>query len=76
MCTIMKKTKELLKVYERHQDPRKSGNLEKKKKKTVVPLKLQGRLCGISDQKSPCFSIVNKLLFQIRMKYSQKHICL
>lgn len=43
MCTIMKKTKELLKIYERHQDPRKSGNLEKKKKKDSCTFETSGK---------------------------------
>ena len=33
-------------------------------KKTPAPLKHLGRLCGISDQNSPCF-IIGKFLFKL-----------
>lgn len=80
MC-IVKKPKKEESYYKciREESRSQEGDLEKRE--TVVPSKLQGRLRSISDQKSPRFSIVNKFLFQIRMKYSQnifisqKYIC-
>lgn len=41
--------------------PGRGVNMEKK---TSAPLKRSGRLCGISDQKSPCF-IIGKFLFKL-----------
>lgn len=82
MCTVKraKKERELLQRVRREESRSQEGSLEKRAR--IAPWKLQRRLRSVSDQKSPRFSRVNKLLFQIRTKYSQgifisrKYICI
>lgn len=82
MCTVKraKKERELLQRARGEESQSQEGSLEKRAR--IAPWKLPRRLRSVSDQKSPRFSRVNKLLFQIRTKYSQgifisrKYICI
>lgn len=62
MCTVKKQPKErAIKVSKRRGIKISEGRVYLEKKEMFVPLKFEGRLCGISDQKLPCTSRVNKI---------------